>query len=418
MRLRGLGSAVLCLMFMVPVAVRAQPAPVPPPVPDGVESLRLRVVNAAGGTIDASRDQGHTWLRLGTVTQPADRVNPASFTAAMWAHSSAIAATATNALHIEVAQNPQTGRPMTISIVPGGRVIGAADRQLSSAIFTDIPGGTSIFGGGLGPYVNSPVLLANQDPPSPLSATYQPAIGDILLIIRSEPALFPRYAVFENRPGGSVELDYGQGPVRVGIVDREVSGIGRFEGSLYAAAGRIRANHPGVIDISTSPYGVIGGLQIIPRRHASSPEMSFVKTGHQWMVVGPDKPDDPDWAGLPPFFSGSILPSYRYDDIFGEHADWMKRLLSRTLVQVRYSDGPWEPMPRIGFAVEPGRDNEIRSQRGRCGLWLIPGAQHLDRPLPQDAAAIANHALDGVTHLRIVFPQSVFWPEEGQTDAR
>ena len=125
----------------------------------GRESLRLRVTNAVGGAIEASTDGGATWQRLGSVTVPADRVNPASYTAAGWAQDSCIAATAVNAIHIKVAANPKTGRPMTLSLVPGGEVLGAATRQRSSAIVTDIPGGASIFGGGLGPYVNSPVLL-------------------------------------------------------------------------------------------------------------------------------------------------------------------------------------------------------------------------------------------------------------------
>jgi len=393
----------------------------------GQESLRLRITNSVGGAVEASADGGRTWQRLGSVTVPADRVNAASYTAAGWARDSAVAATAVNAIHIKVAANPQTGRPMTLSIVPGGKVVGAANRRRSSAIFTDIPGGGTIFGGGLGPYVNSPVFLERVggfvsnprgfgDEPAyaPLPPNYQPHDGDVLLIIRYEPVRLPYDAVFENRAGGSVTVDYGDGPVTVGVVDRPVTGIGRFEGAIYAWPGRIRANHPGVIDVSTAPHGRVGGFQIIPREHAASPEMSYAKTAHAWMIVGPLAPDATGWAGQPPLFSGTILPSYRPDDVTGGYADWVQRLWSRTMLQVRYNDGPWELMPRIAFSDDARVSNAEAAQRGRRRLWLIPSSSRPGRPMTKEAAALADHALEGVTHIRLVFPQMPFpFPSPG-----
>lgn len=399
----------ICALWAVGVLAVAQPAS-----PQSLrERLRLRLTNAEGGSIEASRDEGRTWLLLGHVTHPALKVNPNSYTAAGWAKDSAIAATAANAIHIRLGTNPDTKRPMTLSIVPGGKTVGAANREPSSTMYTDLEGGTSIFGGGLGPYVNSPVFLANANPPAPLPLTYEPNLGDVLLIIRHEPARLPLYAVFENRPGGAIEVDWREGPQVVGVVDKAVTGIGRFEGGLYAAAGRIRANHPGVIDVSTSPLGMMGGFQIIPRHHAQSPEMSYVATGHQWLVVGPSEVSAPDWAGLPPFFSGTILPSYRPDDIFGDHEDWMRRVLSRSSVEVRYNDGPWEPMPRIAFGPL-NHGNDCGCDRGRRRLWQIPTELNPNKPQPKEAAAIADHALDGVTHIRIVFPQAEYWPTDAQ----
>jgi hypothetical protein len=371
------------------------------------ESLRLRITNSVGGAVEASTDRGRTWQRLGSVIVPADRVNPASFTAAMWAQDSAIAATAVNAIHIKVANNPQNGRPITLSIVPGGALVGAATRQRSSAIFTDIAGGGSIFGGGLGPYVNSPVFLE----PSlvPLPPDYQPRNGDVLLIIRDEPLRLPFTVTFENRRGGSVSVDYGEGPVVLGVTDRPVTGVGRFEGGVHSWWGRVRANHPGVIDISTAPHGMVGGFQIIPRKHAESPEMAYAKTGHAWMIVGPLSGNANGWAGEPPLFSSTILPSYRPDDMTGEHADWVQRLWSRTMVQVRYNDGPWELMPRIAFSDKVTVSNAEQSRRGRQRLWLISTAS-LSGRLAGEAAQLADHALQDVTHIRIVFPQATFPP--------
>lgn len=404
-------------MWLLLAALLAAPAlgePAPPAsvgAPSARESLRLRLTNAVGGAVEASRDGGRSWLLLGRVTAPALRVNPQSYTAAGWARDSAVAATAANAIHVRVATNPANGRPMTISLVPGGKTIGAATREPSATIYTDLAGGDSIFGGGLGPYVNDPVTLQRDGRSGPLPPDYAPALGDVLLIVRSEPEPLPRYAIFENRAGGAVLLDYGDGPRQVGVVDRPVSGIGRFEGAVYAAGGRIRANHPGVIDVSTSPFGLMGGFQIIPRRHARSPEMAYVQTGHQWLVIGPTAPDDPDWAGQPPFFSATILPSYRPDDVLGDHTDWMRRVLSRTSMEVSYGGDKWEPMPRLGFVGLGRPDTGARSQRGRRGLWQIPGELNPLRAQPKETAAVADHALEGIVAFRLVFPMATFWPE-------
>ncbi|MEN6401061.1 MAG: hypothetical protein ABFD94_03885, partial [Armatimonadia bacterium] len=113
-------------------------------------------------------------------------------------------------------------------------------------------------------------------------------------------------------------------------------------------------------------------------------------------------------AGRFPFFSSLILPSYRSDDVLGDYADWMQRTLSRTIVQVRYDNGPWEPMPRIAF-VSPGcADTGQASGRGRRGLWRIPGELNVLKPLSPETAAVANAALAGVTHIRIGLPQADF----------
>lgn len=386
-------------------------------VPDaGVrrESLRLRLTNSVGGRVEASADGGLTWRTLGQVTAPANTVSHAGYTAASWARDSAVAATAVNAIHFKVAQDPQTRRAIVFSLVPGGRLIGAANRAPSSAIETDITGGTSLFGAGLGPYVDSPVYLVTTAGEAPLPAGYVPHAGDVLLIRRLEPARMPLHAVFENRAGGAVLLDYGDGPpVRVGRVDHPVTGIGRFEGTLYAAPGRIRANHPGVIDVSTSPFGMMGGFQVIPRRHALSPEMISTNPA-QWLVIGPDDPAADDWAGLPPFFADCILPSYRPDDITGGHPDWEQRVLSRFQVQVRLGEGPWRTMPRVAFTARGQRDTALRSDRGRHGLWLIPTQMNPMLPMAPVEKAAADEALTGVTALRLVFPRQPFWPDDPQ----
>ena len=376
------------------------------------ESVRLRIDNSPGGEVSASADGGSTWRVLGRVVEPAGAVNPKGYTASKWAADSAVAATAVNGIHIKVANHPETGRGIVFSIIPGGKTIGAAREGAGASIVTDIEGGTLIFGG-YGPYVNSPVFVERDLTLQPLPADYVPAAGDVLQIVRSDPLRMPLHCTFENRVGGIISVEYtGEPPRAIGRVLRAISGIGRFEGTLYAAAGRLRANHCGVVDISTSPLGEVGGFQIIPRGHAQSPELSYVATSTQWLVIGPLDDADPSWEGIAPLFSGYLLPSYRPDDILGDHDDWMQRALSRLLVQVRYNGGDWEPMPRI--CLDPGAqtDNREQSGGGRRRLWRIPASLNPYTPLPPTA----YDALTGVTDIRIVFPQAVYWPatENGQ----
>ncbi len=379
------------------------------------ETLRLRVANSAGGEISASADGGESWRVLGSVVQPAGAVNPRGYTASKWAAASAVAATAVNAIHIKVADHPETGRGIVFSITPGGEAVGASQQGAGASIVTDMAGGTLIFGG-YGPYVNSPVFVERDGEPVQLPPDYVPAAGDVLQIIRLDPARMPLYCTFENRIGGAVEIEYvSEEPRQIGRVLRAISGVGRFDGTLFAASGRLRANHCGVIDISTSPLGEIGGFQMIPREHARSPELSFVATSTQWLIVGPLDDDDPSWEGVEPLFAGYLLPSYRTDDVVGDHEDWMPRTLSRLLVQVRYEGGDWEPMPRICLDPAAEINNREQADGGRKRLWRIPASLNPSVPLPPDA----YDALTGLSHIRIVFPQASYWPQDdGQEPTR
>lgn len=406
--------AILVALATAPVwADEVRPGPSPEVAATnaalGQEIFRIRIDNRAGGAIEASRDAGANWLPLGHVTVPATAVNPAGYTASQWAQDSSVAASAVNALHVKVANHPETGRGIVFSVVPAGTVVGAAQGRGSTAIATDIPGGEAIFGGGFAPCVDSPVSSANA-PDEPLAADYAPAEGDQILIRTLEPPRRIAWLDFDNSFGGLITARYIGGEEQViGMVLRPVVGIGRFEGTRDAAPGRIRANHPGVIDISTSPIGLVGGFQIVPSGHADSPELSYVRTGTQWMVVGPLSATEPTWEGVAPLFSGYLRPSYRPDDI--QHDDWMRRLLSRAQVQVRYRGENWELMPRIAIDPDSPEDADTRD-RGRDGLWRMRGSLDPYTPL----TPIASTALSGVSHVRIFLPRAQWWPGEAEGD--
>jgi len=370
------------------------------------EAFRIRVVNAAGGAIEVSRDGGESWLQVGAVRAPANAVNPKGFTAGRWADDSAVCATAVNAIHVRVAAHPETGRGVIFSVIPAGDTVGAAEGRGSTSIATGIAGGTGIFGGGFAPPVNSPVSVVREGAPVRLGPGYVPAEGDVLVITVHEPPVALTAIQFENAFGGLIRASFADGSERViGQVLRPVVGIGRFPGTVDAAPGRLRANHPGVIDISTSPLGLVGGFQIVPRGHAGSPELSYVLTSTQWMVVGPVSALEPSWEGVAPLFAGYLAPSYRPDDLL--HDDWMQRLLSRCQVQVRFGESDWELIPRIAIDPHAPADADTHD-RGRSGLWRIASSLHPYAPL----SSAANTALSGVTAIRILLPRAQFWPDE------
>ncbi|MGD9495144.1 MAG: hypothetical protein AB7Y46_02420 [Armatimonadota bacterium] len=374
----------------------------------GPELLRIRIVNRAGGAVEVSRDGGTRWVAVGSVTAPAGGVNPAGFTASAWAADSAVCASAVNAIHVKVSNHPGTGRGVIFSIIPAGDTVGAAEGRPGTSIVTDIAGGAGIFGGGFTPPVGSPVSVVREGASRSLPPDYVPADGDVLVVRVLQTPTEVTAIEFENRFGGLIRLRYGDGSEKaIGQVLRPVVGIGRFAGTIDAAAGRLRANHPGVIDVSTSPLGMVGGFQIIPREHAGSAELSYVLTGTQWMVVGPLSALEPSWEGVAPLFARYLAPSYRPDDISGRHEDWVQRVLSRLQVQVRIGEGEWRLMPRI--AIDPDAPEGADSHDcGRTGLWRIAGSLHPYSPLPAAAAT----ALSGVTHIRIMLPRMQFWPAE------
>ena len=363
------------------------------------EILRLRIVNDYGGEIAASEDGGITWEVLGRVLRYTTQVNRKGYTASKWVTPGQIAATAVNAIHVNVGLNEQDDRGIIFSILP--RQFLAPPKEYrsflspDSSIYTDIPAGEGIFGGGYAPFVGSPLYLRTPGDARPaegslvpMAAGYVPQRGEEIVILVLEPDPYPISIEFENREGGAISMRYGDGTQELlGYVIRPVRGVGRFEGALYTGIGRIRANHPGVVDISTSPVGLLGAFQIIPAGHSLSPEMHLAWERTQWMIVGPLRESSALWDGLMPVFYQHMRPDYLPGDLYS--ADWKSRLLERFLVDVETGDG-WRPMPLRQLAPDPSA------------------------PLPD----WADPALEEVVRVRILFPMGQRRPPLSRDDGQ
>ncbi len=263
-------------------------------------SYRICIENREGGRISIQSASGEQFV--GRVVRPVDAPDYFPFAASVFGKDSSITATAVNALHIRIAEGK------TFSILP----CNTGDFGLGNSI-TDVSPGSAIFGP-FAPRVGDAIELISADGTSRrLPANYIPALGD-RWTIHCPPRERDFRIAIENRAGGRAILEEETGSRVLGTVLSPVRGVGRFEGSQFAPPGTVRANHPGVICVSTSPLGVTGGFQIVPKEHLEKNRLERYLGAPQWLTV--DAP-----AGSCPLFSGLLRPGdrvYREDEAGNE----------------------------------------------------------------------------------------------------
>jgi hypothetical protein len=317
-------------------------------------SFTITVELTPGGAITVRREDGQKTV-LGRVKDLPINSRWPSFTASAWGREQGVVASAVNAIHILLSVEKGKGR--TISLLPEETIAPAAGP--GAAIVTDIKAGRAVFGA-WAPPVGSRVVFERSDG-GPYLAKDAPRKGDVMKIM-ADPLPCPYFVELENRPGGRVTAWYGDGVRVLGRVIRPLGGTGRFDGTIFQDTGRIRANHPGVIDVCTSPEGLVGGFQIIPLEHAFSREMLGAWKMTQWMIIGPEM-GKVDLKGTGPLFSGGLLPGPARGEVLW---DLWSSYGRKPLVLARSKGGPWGKMPALS-----GRQ---------------------------------DHALEGITHLRIYYP--------------
>ena len=239
-------------------------------------------------------------------------------------------ASAVNAIHIKLGNDPISNTGQIISLLPINNPSNG-----TSIIQTSISGGKEIFGSKISPYVSNPVFFEKNNKLIPLFNKGYIAVNDVIIIQILEPDPLPTQIILENVFNGNIYAYYKNQdkPELIAKVVKPVMGIGRFLGAEFTDVGRIRANHPGVIDISTSPLGYIGGFQIIPAKHGMSTEMYKAITHSQWMVVAGLTNSNDDLPGSAPLFMNYIKPSFNNEN----HNE-------NFLVQC-FKNGKWQTLP-------------------------------------------------------------------------
>ncbi len=347
----------------------------------GEKGEYIHIQNKSGGLIEIEKENQR--FAVGTVIKPVTMINPLGFRAAQWAKTGCVAAIGANGIHLKVTQREKDPyisggiRSVLINILPV-EYLNVDDYSASiilGSIITNIPAGNIIFGL-FSPYVNNEVKIkkTNNNKYVKLPYYYSPMINDELLIRIKKPVLDINEIVFENRKEGLIKIYYKNGKSKnIAKVLQPVSGIGRFEGSQYIESSRVRANHPGVICISTSPRRIEteinkdenrGGFQIVPSIHASDLEMNLLKSPKaQWMIIKPCDSQNTLLEGKEPLFSGYIRP--------GNH------------VQIKIDQGEWEDLPVITGVI-----NDAFTPEGLMRYYATKG--------------IKRDIKEGVTHIRII----------------
>ena len=262
-------------------------------------------------------------ISLGKVLMTPSKTNWPAYTASKWSENSTVCASAVNAVHILI--NVENNKGRIISLVPSVTIAPAAGR--GSFFSIDAHAGKGLFGR-FAPMTGSKVTVERDGVEVPL--TEVPQENDVLIIRTGIPRLPEVFMIdIENRAGGRA-IAYGpKGKKVIARVIRRVSGVGRFSGTKLQNHGRIRASHSGVIDISTSRLGEIGGFQIIPLKHAlTSKEMIdfHVWSFTQWLIIAP-LPNELDLEGYSPLYKNLFLPG--------------------SLVLCRRNGGEWERLPEV-----------------------------------------------------------------------
>jgi hypothetical protein len=306
---------------------------------------RIVVPLVRGEEARAELPDGRVFL-LGKVTGLPTATRWPGYTASKWAAPGTVAASAVNAVHLTLSVEKDAGR--TMSILPLHTVAPAAGEK--AFITLDVPAGTGFFGG-WAPPVGTRVLVRKPDGGMiPLEVSGLPSPGDELVFDVEEKER-PYIIDVENRPGGRVLGWYTAGPKVLARVIRPVRGVGRFGGTEFQSRGRIRANHSGVIDVSTTGRGVTGGFQVLPFLHSKSKEMAGAWQATQWLIIASET--DRPLPGTAPLFLGNLVPGSQLSDVLWDIWSTYGR---KPLVLCRMDGGPWEKLPEEGgkqdFALE------------------------------------------------------------------
>ena len=304
--------------------------------------IEIRIPCKINSEVTAKMPEGEI-INLGKVLMTPSKTNWPAYTASKWSEPSTVCASAVNAIHILI--DVEEGRGRIISLVPSVTVAPAA---VSGAFFSiEIPAGSGIFGG-FAPLTGSKVTVEHEGIEN--SLTDFPKENEVLIIRTELPEKQKNFMVdIENRPGGRVILWNNEGCEVIARVIHRVSGVGRFGGTIFQNNGRIRASHSGVIDISTSKRNEVGGIQIMPLKHAlTSKEMINSWSLTQWLIISP-LPLEDDLEGHEPLFKNSFLPGSQLNDKLPNE---LSNYTRRPLIICRRNGGNWERLPEVTGKVD------------------------------------------------------------------
>ncbi|MDR1650608.1 MAG: hypothetical protein LBR87_02355 [Synergistaceae bacterium] len=277
-------------------------------------------------------------LDMGRVLAVPQKSRHPGFTASKYGLGGQIIATASNAHHIQVSVEDGTGR--TMSLLPSQTFANATG--FGTSFVVEGTGGSGLWGE-YAPFVGSPVYIVNRVGIPVLFNNiqlFQFASALEIRVYRPEHDI--EYFEIENVPGGRAWYHDAGGDHQFAVVESGAGGTGRFEGTLYQGRGMVRANHPGVICVSTCPKREIGGFQIVPLSHTYSSELQKTRRMSQYIVlrgIGFE-----DITGESPFFKGWVRPGDVDSD---SRTGWVSCRIK----------GRWQELPNVSGLTEHTLEN-------------------------------------------------------------
>ncbi len=327
------------------------------------KDIIIKIENKKNGKIYVLTPFNDHWEIIGKVLKIPKKAKYPAFNASKWGKKGQVVATAVNAIHLLCDIKNNRGKIYTISPINF--------KYQPWYIKTNIKAGKGLFSE-YAPTVGYKVRIKRNNKVLLLNQIKRLKENDVIYLIPQKISKkdIPVKLIIENKEQGKVTLYYlYEKPKIIGTVKKPVLGVGRFSGSKYQYNSRVRANHPGVLCISTSPYGKIGGFQIIPYIHSLSPEMKkSVWNLTQWLVIKPL--NKKTFAGTPPIFYGYITPAFYKNAL--KQKNWVWFLLRRTAVLCKIK----------------GKDKWVK-------LPLKTGRN--------------DYALKDITHIKILFPLHYLW---------
>lgn len=311
--------------------------------------FEIRVPFTVGAPVTVTRASGETY-EVATVAALPTKTRWPSYTASAWSTPGTVCASAVNAVHMLVGVEKDKGR--TMSLIPKETIAPAAGPGAS--VVLDAKAGESVFGAWAPPVGSTVTVETPEGESAPLAADNLPQSGGALVITACEDTQRLPYMVdIENRPGGRVVAWRAGGYDVVARVIVPLGGTGRFEGTLFQRTGAVRANHSGVIDVSTTPRGKMGGFQIIPWDHAlTSKEMQNVWNMTQWLVIAPVDGKSMMGGTAPLFKRGLVSGPASGEELWDIWSTYGRK----SLVIARYNNGKWQRLEPVA-----GRsDNALR----------------------------------------------------------
>lgn len=340
---RKIYGGLIFILFIWLIGSSAQAGSLTDERKDPIFEIRISVTSGAQATVNDKYGGEHN---IGEVLKIPSSSRYPSYSASAWGARGEVCASAVNAIHLLVSVEDDKGR--TISIIPEETIAPAAG--VGAAFVLSTRASEGIFGA-WAPPVGTEVMIQSPDGAERHLYDGLPKKGEVLVIRVYENYRLPYFVEIENRPGGRVTAWDKSGYNIIARVIRRVSGTGRFEGTFFQRESRLRANHTGVIDISTGETGQMGGFQIIPWEHAwNSKEMQGAWDMTQWMIIGAVDGKS-SLAGRGPLFYGSLVPgsseSERLWDVWSTYG-------RKSLVLVRLNGGEWQFMPAVSGRNDDG----------------------------------------------------------------